>query len=202
MAGSPNGSVCNRCSATSSGSAVSSATIALAGVPARTEIDGRQEVNFHQIAQVIVFNAAVFGLGITFFGALGLLWGADQVAPLLHSPLLLLRLGAGATLAALAGFVVLCGLRREIRLRGRWVLRLPTAGLALRQLVISALELTASALALWVLLPGERIPLATFMTFYAIAIGAGIASHVPGGVGVFEAVMLLVSGAHVPTEVA
>ena len=172
----------------------------LTGGAVRTRMYAAAGLEPHQIAQVIVFNAAVFGLGIAFFGALGLLWGADQVAPLLHAPPLLLRLGACVTLLALAAFVLLCVVRREIRLNRRWVLRLPTPGLALRQLVISALELSASALALWVLLPGERIPLPTFMTFYAIAIGVAIVSHVPGGVGVFEAVMLLVSGAHVPTE--
>src|SRR5205085_10118196 len=47
-----------------------------------------------QIAKVIVFNAAAFGLGMTAFGALGLLWGAPEVATLLHLPAGLLRGGS------------------------------------------------------------------------------------------------------------
>ena len=37
------------------------------------------------IARVIVFNAAAFGLGMLFFGATGLMWGAHDVAVLLHT---------------------------------------------------------------------------------------------------------------------
>ncbi|HEY2256354.1 MAG TPA: bifunctional lysylphosphatidylglycerol flippase/synthetase MprF, partial [Variovorax sp.] len=134
------------------------------------------------------------------FGALGMLWGAHQVAELLHTPAAVLRVGAGAALVAIAAFLLLCVRHRAVNLGARYTLRLPTVGLALRQLVISALELGASAAALWFLLPADRIPLPTFVTFYAIAIATAIVSHVPGGVGVFEAVMLVVSGEHVPTD--
>jgi phosphatidylglycerol lysyltransferase len=148
-----------------------------------------------QIAQVIVFNAMAFGLGMLAFGALGLLWGAGDVAPLLRLPAWALRAAAAAVLFGLAGFVWLCSRRRLLRIGPRWRLRLPPAGLALRQLAISAVELAASAAALWFLLPDDQIALPTFVAFYAIAIAAGIVSHVPGGVGVFEAVMLLATGA-------
>jgi phosphatidylglycerol lysyltransferase len=153
-----------------------------------------------QIAQVIVFNAAAFGLGMLAFGALGLLWGAGEVAPVLHLPAWALRTAAAAMLLGLAGFVWLCSRRRVLRVGPRWSLRLPPAGLALRQLAISGVELAASAAALWFLLPDNHIPLPTFVAFYAIAIAAGIVSHVPGGVGVFEAVMLLASGAAMPND--
>ncbi len=172
----------------------------LTGGAVRTRIYTAAKLTPHQIAQVIVFNAAAFGLGIAAFGALGLLWGATQVAPLLHVPAIVLQVLSGVTLAALVAFVVLCAKRRVIGIGARLTLRLPPPGLAARQLVISALELGASAATLWILLPSDRIPLPTFMTFYAIAIGASIISHVPGGVGVFEAVMLLASGGQVTPD--
>ncbi len=153
-----------------------------------------------QIGRVIAFNAAAFGLGMGAFGALGLLWGAAEVAPLLHVRALWLKAAALAVLLMLAAFVWLCARRRVVTLFGRWTLRLPPVGLALRQLLISGFELSASAAALWFLLPHNPIGLPTFVAFYAIAITAGIISHVPGGVGVFEAVMLLASGHKVPSE--
>lgn len=153
-----------------------------------------------QIAQVIVFNAAAFGLGISAFGALGLLWGAPEVAALLHTPPGLLRAAAATTLVVLGAFIWQCSRTSTLRLGPSWTLRLPPAGLAIRQLAISALELGASAAVLWFLLPDDRIALPTFIAFYAIAIAAGIISHVPGGVGVFEAVMLIASGSRVPTD--
>jgi phosphatidylglycerol lysyltransferase len=151
-----------------------------------------------QVARVIVFNAAAFGLGMLFFGAVGLLWGAHDVAVALHTHGWVLRLLAAAMLLVLSGFLWLCVRRRSIRIGGFWELQLPPAELALRQLAISAVELAASAFVLWLLLPPGHIPLAAFIAFYAIAITAGIISHIPGGVGVFETVMLLAAGNDVP----
>ena len=151
-----------------------------------------------QVARVIVFNAAAFGLGMLFFGAAGLLWGAHDVAVALHTHGWVLRVLAAAMLLVLSGFLWLCVRRRSISIGGFWELQLPPAELALRQLAISAVELAASAFVLWLLLPPGHIPLAAFIAFYAIAITAGIVSHIPGGVGVFETVMLLAAGNDVP----
>ncbi|MBC7664211.1 MAG: lysylphosphatidylglycerol synthetase family protein, partial [Caulobacter sp.] len=151
-----------------------------------------------QVARVIVFNAAAFGLGMLFFGAAGLLWGAHDVAVALHTHGWVLRVLAAAMLLVLSGFLWLCVRRRSISIGGFWDLQLPPAELALRQLAISAVELAASAFVLWLLLPPGHIPLAAFIAFYAIAITAGIVSHIPGGVGVFETVMLLAAGNDVP----
>ena len=152
-----------------------------------------------QVARVIVFNAAAFGLGMLFFGAVGLLWGAHDVAVLLHTRGRVVRIAAAVMLIALLGFVWLCEHRPSIAI-GSWQVQLPPARLALRQLAISAIELAASALVLWLLLPPGHIPLAAFVAFYAIATTAGIVSHVPGGVGVFETVMLLAAGDGMPRD--
>ncbi|MBS0445001.1 MAG: bifunctional lysylphosphatidylglycerol flippase/synthetase MprF [Proteobacteria bacterium] len=155
------------------------------------------------VARVIAFNTAAFSLGMLVFGAFGLLWGGTAIAPLLHVPAWLPRVSALLMLAALAGFLWLCARRRVLAfgLLGRaWSMRLPTLREALRQLVISACELGASGLALWFLLPHGDLALPTFMCVYAVAVTASLISHVPGGVGVFEAVMLLAAGTGVPHD--
>ena len=172
----------------------------LTGGAVRTRMYTAAGLSPHQIAQVIVFNVAAFGVGIAAFGALGLLWGARDVAPLLHLPSLLLQGVASAILIGVAVFIGLCTRRRVLNLGARWTLRLPPAGLAVRQLAISAVELAASAAVLWFLLPAGQIAPSTFVIFYAIAVAAGIVSHVPGGVGVFEAVMLLATQSHLATD--
>ncbi|HSI60894.1 MAG TPA: phosphatidylglycerol lysyltransferase domain-containing protein, partial [Ideonella sp.] len=171
----------------------------LTGGAVRMRLYAAAGVEPPKIARAIVFNAAAFGLGMTAFGALGLLWAAGEVAPQLRLPAALLRSGAALALAGLLGFLVLCARRRQLRWR-RWSLRLPAVGLALRQLAIGALELSFSAAALWFLLPDGEIALPSFVAFYAIAVTAGILSHVPGGLGVFEAVMLAACGPHVPVH--
>jgi phosphatidylglycerol lysyltransferase len=67
-------------------------------------------------------------------------------------------------------------------------------------LVISALDLLASATALWLLLPSGAVEPGPFFAWYSIALVLGLISHVPGGLGVFEAVILLACGDRVPVE--
>ncbi|MFT3719990.1 bifunctional lysylphosphatidylglycerol flippase/synthetase MprF [Pseudorhodoferax sp.] len=166
----------------------------LTGGAVRMRLYAAAGVAPQQVARVTAFNAAAFMLGMAVFGAAALLWAAPQVAAPLHLPAALLRAASALVLAGVCALLWQCRHRRVLRLAGRWTLRLPPLQLALRQLLISAVELTASALALWVLLPGERLPLPGFLAFYAIAISASLLSHVPGGLGVFEAVMLLAAG--------
>jgi phosphatidylglycerol lysyltransferase len=72
---------------------------------------------------------------------------------------------------------------------GHRSVRLPSLRLSLLQLVITALDVAAAATVLYLLLP-EAPPFGAFLLIYMIALAAGVLSHVPGGVGVFEAILL------------
>ena len=72
---------------------------------------------------------------------------------------------------------------------GRRTLRLPGRRLTFLQLVITALDVAAAATVLYLLLP-EAPPFGAFLLVYLLALAAGVLSHVPGGVGVFEAILL------------
>ncbi len=153
-----------------------------------------------QIFRVIGFNAGAFGLGVTVFGAAGMLWGAHSVTALLPLPAVLLQAGAALALLAIAGFIGLCAWQSTLRI-GRWTtLSLPPAGLVLQQVVISVIDLAACAAALWFLMPQTDVSFAGFLVYFAIAISLGVLSHVPGGLGVFEGVMLLAYGSLAPME--
>jgi phosphatidylglycerol lysyltransferase len=170
----------------------------LTGGTVRMRLYTAAGVEAGKVAQAIAFNASAFGLGMTTFGAAGLLWGAADVAAMLHIDPLLLQLLCGATLLGVAGLIALCMRRRSLLLFGRWTLTLPEGWLAIRQLLISAADLAAAAATLWFLLPDHGVPLPTFAAFYAIAMALGVISHVPGGLGVFEAVILMAWGPHAP----
>jgi len=153
-----------------------------------------------QIFRVIGFNAGAFGLGVTVFGAAGMLWGAHSVTALLPVPAVLLQAGAAVTLLAIASFIGLCARQSALRI-GRWTtLSLPPARLVLQQVVISVIDLAACAAALWLLMPQTEVSFAGFLVYFAIAISLGVLSHVPGGLGVFEGVMLLAYGSLAPME--
>jgi phosphatidylglycerol lysyltransferase len=172
----------------------------LTGGAVRMRLYTAAGVDAGKVAQAVAFNAAAFFIGIAAFGAAGILWGADDVATLVRVPAPLLRAVAILLLLLIAAFIVLAARRRELRIAGRWQLRLPPASLALRQLLISALDLTASAAALWFLLPNNVIDLPAFAAWYAMGVTLGLISHVPGGLGVFEAVILLACGGRAPPD--
>ena len=173
----------------------------LTGGAVRLRLYGAAGVDAGAISRAIAFNAAAFTLGISVVGAAALLWGATSVAPALHVPPLVLQLGAALILVGTGILIVLCRDGRERLLFGRIRLRLPSATLALQQLLISAVDISATAAVLWFLLPGGAIDFPAFTGFFAIAIVLGVLSHVPGGLGVFEAIMLVALKDRVPPEV-
>jgi uncharacterized membrane protein YbhN (UPF0104 family) len=70
----------------------------------------------------------------------------------------------------------------------RWVVPFPNATSAWQQMVVGFFEMGAAMMALYVLVPSDLLPsLAGFSMIYIGAIFLGILSHAPGGVGVFEA---------------
>lgn len=172
----------------------------LTGGAVRMRMYSAAGVETPQVGRAIAFNALAFGIGISTLGALGLLWGGKQVAVIAGLAPNLLRTLAVLLLMAIAAFLTLCAARPELPLGSRIKLRLPTAKLALQQLAISVVELVFSAAALWFLLPHAAIGFPGFLAFYAIAITLGIISHVPGGLGVFEATMLLAYSGSLPID--
>ncbi|WP_299298385.1 phosphatidylglycerol lysyltransferase domain-containing protein [uncultured Tateyamaria sp.] len=76
-----------------------------------------------------------------------------------------------------------------LRLRGRSI-ALPSLPLAGAFLFYACLDLVLAAGALFVLLPPEAIGIVQFLPLFFIALGCGLMSNTPGGVGPFELVLL------------
>jgi phosphatidylglycerol lysyltransferase len=172
----------------------------LTGGAVRMRLYTAAGIDAGRVAQAAAFNAGAFVIGMTAFGAAGLLWGAPDVAELVRIPSWLLRAIAVLLLLAVGALIVAAARSREVRILNRWPVRLPPPELAIRQLLISALDLSASAAALWFLLPADIVSLPAFFAWYAMAVALGLLSHVPGGLGVFEAVILLACGGRAPPE--
>ena len=98
-------------------------------------------------------------------------------------------------LALLSGVVVYIGwiaLRpRSMTVQG-WTLQMPRLSISLGQMTLGALDVCAACGVLFVLLPaGHGVPFATVIAAYVFANLLGVASHAPGGIGVFEATILV-----------
>ena len=80
---------------------------------------------------------------------------------------------------------------REIG-RREWNVHLPSGPSTLLQIGIGILDLACCALAMYMLLPAEpNIGFVTLAVVFVAATLLGFASHAPGGLGVFDAAMLV-----------
>lgn len=79
---------------------------------------------------------------------------------------------------------------------GGYTLQLPGAKIAGALAAVGVLDLLGAAMTLYVLLPADLVQnLPYFVTIFFAAIGLGIISHSPGGLGVFEATLIAGLGA-------
>ncbi|WP_414156451.1 bifunctional lysylphosphatidylglycerol flippase/synthetase MprF [Pseudomonas sp. BNK-30] len=170
----------------------------LSGGSVRYRLYAREGLGAAEVARMTVFASLSLGCALPPLAALATLSNLPAAATALHLPTPVLATVAIGVLALTA--VLVTGLYRRrlaeqplpdsllVQL-GRRTLRLPGARLAALQLAITALDIAAAATVLYLLLP-QAPPFGTFVLVYLLALAAGVLSHVPGGVGVFEAILL------------
>ena len=162
------------------------------GSAARYRLYSAWNLTALDIGALFAFNSTTATLGMMVTAGLGGLLATDAVARMSGLPawavlvvaLLLLALAIGYALVGVAW-------RGELRWRGL-ELRPPPVEIAVPQLALGILDWCCAALALWVLLPaGAAVGPVTFLALFVTASLVAIFSHVPAGLGVFEAVVLV-----------
>jgi phosphatidylglycerol lysyltransferase len=145
-----------------------------------------------EIARIVAFCTLTFALGVSTLAGVSLLANAGEAASQLHSTTQLsITLGVLA-LAGVAGYLLACAFRRApFEWRGISV-QLPTLGTALRQIALAGADLALASAALYVLLPASAgISYVAFVGLYMVALAVSLLSFVPGGLGVFESILVL-----------
>nr|WP_281033490.1 bifunctional lysylphosphatidylglycerol flippase/synthetase MprF [Neorhizobium lilium] len=167
---------------------------ALSGGAIRFRGYSRLGLSPDDIGRVIAFVTLAFGIGLLAVTALSSLVTAPRIGQLLGIDVIWVRAIAVAIIAALSVLVIIGRDGREITL-GKLKLRLPDTRTSSQQFLITALDIAASASVLYVLLPpGTGISWPSFLAIYATAVGAGVLSHVPAGLGVFETIIVAALG--------
>ncbi|OLP59121.1 hypothetical protein BJF93_04170 [Xaviernesmea oryzae] len=152
-----------------------------------------------EIARVIAFVTLAFGLGLLAVAALSTLAVAPRMETVMGLSADWLRGVALIFVLVMVALVVLGGNGRTLSFAGL-SLRLPDSRTSSRQFLVSAFDIAASASVLYVLLPETHVGWPTFFAIYATAVGLGVLSHVPAGLGVFEAVMVAALGNAISME--
>ena len=129
-------------------------------------------------------NATVLGLGVAI--APQAASAIDQLPPLVN------RILAFVILGILATYVAWVWKTPRVVGRHNWLVTLPNGPLTLVQIAVGIIDLGCCAGAMYMLVPDE--PYIGFVTLAVIFVAStllGFASHSPGGLGVFDAAMLV-----------
>ena len=155
-----------------------------------------------QLARVISFNVITLWLG--FFALAGVVLSADPIPlPGGWHPLVATTRPLGLAFLAIVALYLLLALRRERTLRVyRIELELPGAGMSAAQLAISSIEWALAGAVFHALLPATpALSFVHVLGAFLLAQVAGMVSHVPGGLGVFETLMVLLLAPWLPADV-
>lgn len=172
----------------------------ISGGAVRYRIYSAFGLNAFEVATVSTFVALAFGLGITVIGL-----GALAIHPYALQSILpwspaLTRLVAGASALSLLAILTWSAVSGKTFRLKKLEITAPTPGILLGQLAFTLIDIIMAALTLYVLLPSGVPDFITFVAIFAAAAMAGVLSHVPGGVGVFESVIIASMPADVPLD--
>ena len=144
------------------------------------------------IVKIFVFCTVTFYLGFAMLGGIVFVVWPPVTATSFHLPFGSVQIvGVALLFPALAYSSWILVQRAPLRLR-RWRIELPKRSIFVAQLVISMGDWVIAAAVLRAVLPTNNpVPYVTVLGTFFMAQIAGLASNVPGGLGVFEAVVLV-----------
>lgn len=169
------------------------------GTSVRLRLYGESGLSPGLIATLNAFCTATIWLGFLSLAGTALVLEPAGLATGLRLPVNVRVLGM-AFLGVVLAYLTLVVLHRKVTVRGVSVAP-PRPKTAALQLLVASLDWGLAGTALYLLLPHELpLSLLRFLPVFLVAQVAGIASQVPGGLGVFESVMVLQLGAWLPSE--
>jgi len=145
-----------------------------------------------EVAKICFIAGLTFWLGNATVLGLGVLHSPEAASPIDRLPAWINRDMAIALLVVLASYVGWVWSAPRVIGQREWQVRLPDGPSTMVQIVIGIFDLGCCALAMYMLLPAEpNIGFVDLVVVFVTATMLGFASHAPGGLGVFDAAMLV-----------
>jgi uncharacterized membrane protein YbhN (UPF0104 family) len=152
----------------------------------------KKKLNALDVAKICFIAGLTFWLGNVTVLGLGFIIhpeaasAVDQLPPAVN-----LAFGI-ALLALLAAYVIWVSFAPRRFGRGGWSVTLPGGRLTLLQVLIGVVDLACCAAAMYMVMPPmPDIDFVSLAVIFVTATLLGFASHTPGGIGVFDATMLI-----------
>jgi uncharacterized membrane protein YbhN (UPF0104 family) len=145
-----------------------------------------------EVAKICFVAGLTFWLGNATVLGLGILYDPEAATSIDQLPAWFNRVIAIAALGVLTAYVVWVWIKPRTIGHANWKVTLPGGPLTLLQIVIGIVDLGFCAMAMYILLPSDpHIGFVTLAVIFVSATLLGFASHSPGGIGVFDAAMLV-----------
>lgn len=164
----------------------------LAGASIRYRVYSAWGLSAIEITQVVLFCSASLWLGFMALSGIVFLIEPLSLPQALHLPFASVRPLGVLMLLVLSIYGILTILSHNNISIGGWRLSLPSWQVAGGQLLVAAVDWLLAGIVLYALLP--KVPglcLAHFLSSFLLAQLGGLISQVPGGLGVFESLILL-----------
>ena len=170
----------------------------LSGASVRYRFYTRWGITADELSRIVFSYVVTFWLGLLLIGGLSLAFSPLPRELGLTVPALVAPVGWVLVLAVL-GYVAAATARLgPIRFR-HVELPLPSPRIAVAQLGISVLDWMLAGAVFYVLLPSGSVSFLALLGAFLASQLLGLASHVPGGMGVFEGLMVLLLKPFIPS---
>jgi uncharacterized membrane protein YbhN (UPF0104 family) len=165
---------------------------ALSGAAVRFRLYAHWGLTPTQITKTVAFCSLTFGLGGMVLGG-SILFLEPRAIPFFgtHLPPAAMYTAGALLWAIVAGYVTFARVLRRVRLFGQTI-ELPGVRMAVLQVLLATVDVAITATIFYQLLPAvPHLTWAIFLGVYVASYTAGLATNLPGGIGVFDTAMLL-----------
>ncbi len=151
------------------------------------------------IAQIIAFANFTFWLGMLAVAGFIFVINPLQIPPKLHLPFAtVLPIGVIFLFLLIVYLTACIFIKQPLVIKGH-EFRFPNLKIAVAQICISSFDWLLAATVLYVILPANTaVSLIDFLGIYLLAMFAGVVSNIPGGLGIFETVVLIILSPKIP----
>ncbi len=162
------------------------------GGAVRYRIYSHYGLNAVEVAKLCFIAGLTFWLGNATVLGLSVIHSPEAAEPITRLPAWLNRSIAVVILLVLVSYVAWVWSAPRVLGKSEWTVRLPNGRSTLLQICIGIADLSFCGMAMYMLLPNEpHVGFITLAVVFVTATLLGFASHAPGGLGVFDAAMLV-----------
>jgi phosphatidylglycerol lysyltransferase len=173
----------------------------IAGASVRYRLYSAWGLSAFEIAKVVAFCTLTLWLGFFTIGGVVFVFEPMVVPKALHLPFASVHPLGGIFLMLVGGYLLWSALRKRPLKIWEWEFPLPSTRLFFVQMAIASFDWALAGSVLYALLPATAtLSYPGFLGVFLLAQIAGLASQIPGGLGVFESVILLLLSPILPAS--